>query len=384
MPLRLWYAPDMSSDAAVNGRTPRMNVLTLAPSPHIVGPVPGPIGTLARRLADAMRAAGLDVDVELWGRHERDEGLVAKVVGRAADLLRVRRRILRESYDIVFVHSTHDLRAMLRDRLLILACPRRVNWVVLVHGSRFATGGPQLASASRFLARRARTVLLLSSEEIEQWRAVWPDACYRVVANAFESLDQEAAAVPTPAAGTFELLFAGRLIREKGIFDLLEAFARMRTRDRAHLTVAGEGPEFEELQAKAAELGIARAVTMTGHLVPDELARFYARADLFVLPTYFGEGLPTVLLEAMGHGLPIVTTRLRGAADHLAANENAVFVEPRDPAALAAALDALLADSDARAAMGESNRGKVLEFAPDRVVLAYVRAFGEALGEGVL
>jgi glycosyltransferase involved in cell wall biosynthesis len=374
----------MSSDAAIHGRTPDMSVLTLAPSPHIVGPVPGPIGTLARRLADAMRAAGLDVDVELWGRHERDEGPVAKIVGRAGDLLRVRRRILRESYDIVFVHSTHDSRAMLRDRLLILACPRSVRWVFLIHGSRFATGGPRLAAMSRFLARRAAMVLLLSSEEVGQWEAVWPGGRYRVATNAFDPGTSEAVTFASHAStdGPFELLFAGRLIREKGIFDLLEALARMRTRERTHVTIAGEGPELAALRARAEELGVADLVTTTGHLGQDDLARFYQQADVFVLPTYFGEGLPTVLLEAMGHGLPIVTTRLRGAADRLVAGDNAVFVEPRDPAALASALDAMFADPDARAAMGERNQRKVVEFAPDRVVTAYVRAFAEVLDEG--
>jgi glycosyltransferase involved in cell wall biosynthesis len=373
----------MSSDAHIPGRAPSVKVLTLAPSPHIVGPVPGPIGTLARRLADAMRAVGLDVDVELWGRHERDEGPVAKVVGRAMDLVRVRRRILRESYDIVFVHSTHDSRAMLRDRLLILSCPRSVRWVFLVHGSRFATGGAGLAAASRFLARRAAAVLLLSSEEVGQWQAVWPGGRYRVVANAFEPSPADPGA-PEPGAsagGRFELLFAGRLIREKGIFDLLEAVARMRTRERTHVTIAGEGPESMALRAKAEELGLADAVTMTGHLGERELGLLYERADVFVLPTYFGEGLPTVLLEAMGHGLPIITTRLRGAADHLVAGDNAVFVEPRDPDALASALDAMLADADASAEMGERNRLKVTEFAPGRVVTAYQRAFAEVLGE---
>jgi glycosyltransferase involved in cell wall biosynthesis len=374
----------MSSDVVIHLGTPRLRVLTLAPSPHIVGPVPGPIGTLARRLADAMRTAGLDVDVELWGRHERDEGPVARVVGRARDLVRVRGRILRESHDIVFVHSTHDGRAMLRDRLLILACPRRVNWVFLIHGSRFATGGPRLAATSRFLARRAGAVLLLSSEEVDQWQAVWPGGRYRVVANAFEPPPAEAGA-PAPRtgdAGAFEILFAGRLIREKGIFDLLEAFAAMRTREGAHLTIAGEGPELAALRARAVELGVADAVTTTGHLGEDDLACLYLKADIFVLPTYFGEGLPTVLLEAMGYGLPIVTTRLRGAADHLVGGENAVFVEPRDPRALASVLDGMLADADVRAAMADRNRHKVGEFAPSRVVTAYLRAFAEVLEEG--
>jgi glycosyltransferase involved in cell wall biosynthesis len=88
-----------------------------------------------------------------------------------------------------------------------------------------------------------------------------------------------------------------------------------------------------------------------------------------------------VILEAMSFGLPIVTTRIRGAADHLVEGENALFVPPRTSAPLAAALERLLGDETLSTTMGENNRRKAEIFAPDRVVQAYVRVFEEVMGE---
>jgi glycosyltransferase involved in cell wall biosynthesis len=368
----------MSSDESTQVPTTRGRLLVLAPDPTISGPVPGPIGKLAHRLADGLRSAGFSVDTELWGRHERDEGPARKVAGRAADLMRIRRRIRRDSYDLVFVNTTHDSRALLRELLLVLPSPRRVRWVFLVHGSRFAPGRRAFKFATRLLVRRASAVLLLSSEEVEEWRAFYPPGQFRLVANALapRAAGRTAASPAVPP----ELLFVGRLIREKGVYDVLEAFAAVRSRRECRLTMAGEGPELERLRARAADLGVAADVEFAGHLSEDDLDRMYGRAGVFVLPTYFGEGLPTVLLEAMSAGLPIVTTHIRGAADRLAEGENALFVPPRDPGALAAAIDRLLDDDVLWTAMRENNLRKAENFAPDRVAEAYARIFDEVIG----
>jgi glycosyltransferase involved in cell wall biosynthesis len=107
----------------------------------------------------------------------------------------------------------------------------------------------------------------------------------------------------------------------------------------------------------------------------------YRSADVFVLPSY-SEGLPTVLLEAMSYGLPIVTTRIRGAADHLAEGENALFVSVRSAEALAGALERLLDDTALRAKMRENNLLKAQDFMPAKVVQAYVEAFADVTGRG--
>ncbi len=86
-------------------------------------------------------------------------------------------------------------------------------------------------------------------------------------------------------------------------------------------------------------------------------------------------GFPTVLLEAMSHGLPLVTTPIRGAVDHLIERENALFVPAQSPQELAEAIITLARDERLRRKMGEDNRRKVRDFAPDKVVQDYLRIF---------
>lgn len=361
--------------------TARGRVLMLAPHPGIPGPVPGPIAKVAYRLAEALGALGYVVDTDPWGRHRRDEGLARKVLGRASDLIRIRRHIRRGSYDLVFVNTTHDLPAMLRDLLLILPSRGRVKWVLLIHGSHFRPGHLVFDMGVRRLLGRASAVLLLSSAEVAEWSRFYPPGRYRLVANALAPTPRDER-VPVRAPrqpGVPELLFVGRLIREKGVYELIDAFADVRSRRACRLTVAGEGPELDRLRLRASRLGIDRDVEFTGHLPENELDRMYRRADVLVLPSY-SEGLPTVLLEAMSVGLPIVTTRIRGAADHLVEGENALFVPMRESDALAGALDRLLDDEALRRAMGQNNLRKSEDFAPAKVAEVYARVFDEVMG----
>ncbi len=372
----------MTSDDGIQDRTPHGRVLMLAPDPTISGPVPGPIGKVAHRLADALRLAGWEVDTELWGRHSRDEGLLGKVTGRARDLLRIRRRLSRGAYDLAFIHTTHDSRALLRDLLLVVPLRQRVAWVVLIHGSHFEKGRPIFDRMARALVARASAVLLLSSEEVAAWRSFYPSGHYRQVANALAPEPPELGrrSAGAPRADECEVLFVGRLIREKGVHELIDAFAALRSRRTCRLTVAGEGPECEALRARVHELGIVEDVEFAGHLDEDGLADLYRRADVLVLPSY-SEGLPTVLLEAMSFGLPIVTTRIRGAADHLDDGVNALFVPPRDTEALVRALEDLLDDEPLRAAMASHNVLKARDFSPRKVAEAYAAVFEDVMRE---
>src|SRR5581483_7773435 len=112
---------------------------------------------------------------------------------------------------------------------------------------------------------------------------------------------------------------------------------------------------------------------------PEELAVSYRDADVFVLPTYHPEGFPTAISEAMSAGLPVVTSNVRGNADHLIEGRNALFVPPRDPDALAEALERVLSDPRLRERMARANREKVKEFAPERVARGYVDVLEELL-----
>ncbi len=119
---------------------------------------------------------------------------------------------------------------------------------------------------------------------------------------------------PRPAFGK-RVLFIGRLDAVKGGPLLLEAFAAARAgHPEAHLTVVGDGPARGALEAQAAALGLAGAVTFAGYRSQDEVAALLEEADKLVLPS-FAEGVPMVLMEAMASRIPVVASRVAGVPE---------------------------------------------------------------------
>jgi glycosyltransferase involved in cell wall biosynthesis len=159
-----------------------------------------------------------------------------------------------------------------------------------------------------------------------------------------------------------EVLYAGRLSAEKGVAELVEAAHGLR------LVVAGDGP-------------LRRQVPGALGFVPhEELDRLYARAAVVACPSR-REGFGVACLEAMAHGKPVVATGVGGLRDLVVDGETGIVVPPRDPAALRAALGALLADRELRRRLGSAGRERARQrFSWDAVTDATVAAYADAAG----
>lgn len=177
--------------------------------------------------------------------------------------------------------------------------------------------------------------------------------------------DNEAAppARPVSAGGPVRLLSVGRAVPKKGFEDLLRALARLPADCPWHLVHIGGGPLLPSLKLRADELNLAARIEWRGARDEDEVRLAYREADLFVLASRVTadgdrDGIPNVLVEAMSHRLPIVATTA-GAITELVTNDTGVLVAPGDPDALAAALTALIADPQRRAALGNAGHERV-------------------------
>jgi glycosyltransferase involved in cell wall biosynthesis len=174
------------------------------------------------------------------------------------------------------------------------------------------------------------------------------------------------------------LLYAGRLEPVKGPDVLLEAFAEIRVAlPDATLVVAGEGSLASELRARVAERPLP-GVRFLGQRsdIPDLIAA----ADLVVLPSR-GEGMPTLLLEALLAGRAVVATRVGAVADVTEDGRFARIVPPGDAATLARACIALLRDSAARQRLAEGAPAAVRRrFDPALAAAATEALYLEALG----
>jgi glycosyltransferase involved in cell wall biosynthesis len=167
----------------------------------------------------------------------------------------------------------------------------------------------------------------------------FPEPKITTIPNGIDTTPWETA---TPPERVERFLFLGRLDREKGLFEQLDAFRAVHARHpHVSLTIAGEGPALESLRARCLELGLEEQVRFAGRVPHEELGDLFARHDCLVLPSY-SEGMPLSVLEAAAHRRVMVVTdvgdvrRLFGERIHIC--------PPRDTAALAAAMEAAVRD----------------------------------------
>jgi glycosyltransferase involved in cell wall biosynthesis len=143
-----------------------------------------------------------------------------------------------------------------------------------------------------------------------------------------------------PVAGRV-IVYVGRLVRDKGVLDLLEAFAPLARRSPATtLVLVGDGAARADCAAAAERIG--PAVRLPGARPLAEVPAWLAAADLFVLPSW-NEGTPNVLLEALACGRRAVATRVGGIPDVMTSSQLGEMVEARDVAGLTVALERQLA-----------------------------------------
>lgn len=226
----------------------------------------------------------------------------------------------------------------------------------------------------------------------------------RVLPNGLDFADWP---LPTPRDATkLRLLFIGHLSFAKGFYDLIVAFERLRKEHpNVELLFAGERmdqradcnriAEFLNAEHRAFFLGHLDEIESTvrefiqnaprhsarelGRITGKEKQDIFDGAHIFVLPSYT-EGFSMSVLEAMAHGLPIVTTRVGALPEVLQEGVNALLLEPRQPDALYAALRRLVEDMTLRRAMGESNARLARErYDVHRVALDYWQILSDDL-----
>lgn len=177
---------------------------------------------------------------------------------------------------------------------------------------------------------------------------------------------------------TFAFVNVGRLTEQKGQRDAIEALARVRrTWANVELFVVGAGELESELERVAADLGVGAAVHFLGQRL--DVHRLLGGFDAYVHPAVF-EGLGIAVLEAMAAGLPTIASAVDAIPEYVLDRESGLLVPPRDPAALAAAMERVVADRDEAARLGREGQALVRR---DHDIRVAVRAY-EALYERLL
>jgi glycosyltransferase involved in cell wall biosynthesis len=156
------------------------------------------------------------------------------------------------------------------------------------------------------------------------------------------------------------ILFIGRLSYRKGLFDLLECAKVVCRRYGIKFILVGKGELEQKIRNVIEKEGLQDKIILVGHQNREELVRLYQNATIFVLPSHY-EGLPTVLLEAMSCGLPVVATNVSGCPDVVSDGENGFLIPAKSPEMMVEAISRLLDDEALRNALGKNARKTIEE-----------------------
>jgi glycosyltransferase involved in cell wall biosynthesis len=351
--------------AAMPEKTGKPYTLMLGTAPDTMGGVSSVIVTY--------RNAGLMEDdrVRYVSTHT-DQGRLKKVVTLLAALSSVIGLLAVDKPALIHVHSAS--RASFWRKALFMALARAfgIPYVIHLHGAEFRQfyeieSNARLQWIIRDFFKRAAAIVVLS----EQWRHWVAEHCpsrrIEVIHNPVELPDQ-ASARPGERSSGRVILSLGRLGPRKGTFELITAFARIAGEfPDARLVLGGDG-ELCKASTLAAELGLQARVECVGWVTGNRKEELLRNATVYALPSH-NEGLPISVLEAMAHGLAIVTTPVGGIPDAIVDGVTGLMVPPGDVDQLANALHRLLRDPALCESLGANCVQAVRErFAAESVV----------------
>ena len=152
------------------------------------------------------------------------------------------------------------------------------------------------------------------------------------------------------------VVFAARLIAEKGVLKLIEAFNSISTQNRAKLVIAGDGALYSQVKAMESE-----SISVAGSLKFNDVIALYKAADIFCLPTDYPEGFPTTVLEAAACGTMVIAADKGGTAEIISSADYGILLTENTVEKLTKALEKAIDDSEYRQTAIRNAHAKLLE-----------------------
>jgi glycosyltransferase involved in cell wall biosynthesis len=398
----------------MNRKPPRVRVLMGMPDRESLG---GPAACEPPFVAELQRL-GAEVAEETYVYGERlGKTTLRQRIQRVLSTAGVLRRRLRQSeFDIVHLNSSFDMMALMRDAATLrLLRPTRAKIFIKFHGSDAALFAPHAGTLRRalvrFVLKHADGIGLLSSEERENFARAGVDRRKLfVVKNVVTGTEDDGDASATHSASSPQsvsehqlsqsaslraklgvdaetplLLFIARFVPAKGLSDVIDACAILRDAERAFaLLCLGDGEARAAAEAQAARLNLKERVRFFGYVPETETGEFYAGSTMLLFPTYHYEGFPMVIFKSVAAGLPIITTRIRAAADYLNEPDNCLWVAPQNPQMLAEKIVQLLDRPDTRALMRRHNLELASQFTARVVAPEYLEIYNQLVARVTL
>jgi len=234
-----------------------------------------------------------------------------------------------------------------------------INYSFTGHANDIFVEKPDQRVPLESLMAEARFVVTVSDYAVDYLKSRFPVAAHKIY-RVYNGINLAQFTPAQPGVQSVRIISVGRLIPKKGYADLIEACGLLYKQGfDFRCTIVGGGPEHLPLRQLIEAQRLDKMIELVGPKSQTEIVELLAQSQIFVFPARRDEAgdqdnLPTVLIEAMASGLPIVTSRLAGIPEIITDQINGILVPQRAPEALASAIRSLLLDPKKREKLGAS------------------------------
>jgi glycosyltransferase involved in cell wall biosynthesis len=337
----------------------RASVLITARDPRSHGGVANFVSMLIQNFSKM-----IDYEYFAIGARIGEKRKIAKILKPIVDNVRIVWKCNRSSFACVHLNPSLNTKALLRDGLftLSLASIRTKGIILFIHG--WDKREEKRIRNNRFLTfiftrvfGKANMILVLASSFRQSLIDMGfdPSKVHTITTMFDGSIFKQDAGTERHKGRT--ILFLSRFVAEKGVYELLEAFVDIAASfPDAKLVLAGDGPEREKIIKFIAAQQLSDRIELPGYLRGTAKGQILMESDIFVFPTYYGEGCPVSLLEAMAAGLPVITTPVGGIPDIITNGQNGILLDQVTPQTIATAIKHLFQDESLSSQMGNNNK----------------------------
>ncbi|MBX7045893.1 MAG: glycosyltransferase family 4 protein [Ignavibacteria bacterium] len=197
-----------------------------------------------------------------------------------------------------------------------------------------------------------------------------------------EDLSEEMVVEKFRRMKTIEILFLARIEKAKGIYQSIDAFTMLQKKySNVHLTIAGDGTESENVKSYVKEKDI-KDITFLDHISGEQKKECYRKGHIYLFPSYWHEGMPNSVLEALAFGIPVVTRKVGGLIDFFENGVHGHFTDSKEPEVFFKFMDSLLSDMAQMETIAVHNFGFAKEkFLSPNVAKRIEKIFDEVLAD---
>ncbi len=359
-----------------------LKILILSPDKRTPGGVTNFVQGIFENFSTKINAHHLSI-----GKSIDPKWRLSDFVKPLIDSIRLFKKIKNNHYDVIHINPSLNFKSILRDGLFMLVINTNKSHKALVffHGwdeksAEFILKNKFLCFLMRITYGKAIKIVVLAKKFSKQLIDMGINENQIIVISTmfdgslFDNVKKKS------NSDKIILLFMSRFVAAKGMFELLDAFNNVqKNQPNISLHLLGDGPERLAIEKRISELNLQKNVKLSGYISGNEKAQELINADIFIFPSYHGEGCPVALLEAMAAGLPIITTAVGGIPDIISDGENGVLLENHTSNAVEKGIEAMLENKVKLKRIGILNKKIAWEKYGSNIVIAKIEKIYEQI-----